>query len=59
MSKRFLPFVFSFLYTRNWYTGEMELSRPRLILFAAGVFLILLGVLIVAFLQSPVTYNAP
>ena len=55
---RILPFIFQFLYTRNWYTGEMELSRPRLFLFLGGVFLISLGILIVAFLQAPVEYRA-
>lgn len=53
----FFPFIFSFLYTRNWYTGDMELSRPRLFIFLGGVAFVLLGLLIVAFLQMPVTYN--
>lgn len=54
----FLSFVFSFLYTRNWYSGKMELSRARLYVFTAGLFLILLGMVIVAFLQTPVSYSA-
>ncbi len=49
-------FIFYFLYTRNWYTGELELSTPRVILFVAMVVLVLLGFLIVFFLQSPVMY---
>lgn len=54
----FFQFVFGFLFVRNWYTGEHELSRPRLALFSAGLFLILLGVAIVAILQAPVVYIA-
>lgn len=49
-------FVFSFLYTRDWYTGKMELSHPRLALFSAALFLILLGVVIASVLQAPVEY---
>jgi len=50
-------FLFHFLYARNWYTGELELSRPRVVLFAAMMFLLCLGILIVSFLQAPVTYG--
>ena len=53
-----IRFVFSFLYTRNWHTGEMELSRPRVTLFAGALFLLLLGFVIVSFLQAPVTYTS-
>jgi hypothetical protein len=49
-------FVFSFLYTRDWYTGKMELSRPRVALFSAALFLILLGVVIASILQAPIEY---
>lgn len=52
-------FIFWFLYARNWHTGEHELSRPRVTLFAAAVTLILLAVAIAAILQSPVQYVAP
>lgn len=51
-------FVFSFLYTRNWYSGEYELSRPRMILFVAMLFLIGIALLVIAYLQTPVTYSA-
>jgi hypothetical protein len=52
----FWHFVFSFLFTRNWHTGEPELSRPKVALFAAAVFLILLALTLISFLQSPVVY---
>ncbi len=52
-----LRFIFSFLYVRNWYTGELELSRPRVVLFSAMAFIILLGVLLALLLQSPITYT--
>ncbi len=53
-----IEFVFSFLYTRNWYTGAHELSRPRVALFCSMLFIIFLGVLIASILQTPVTYDA-
>jgi hypothetical protein len=54
----FFRFVFSFLYTRNWHTGQMELSRPRLIVFGAFLFLFTVAMLMIAFLQIPVEYQA-
>lgn len=53
---RLSKFLFPFLFTRNWHTGEYELSEERAALFGGMLFLILLGVLIVAFLQAPVEY---
>ena len=53
----FFRFVFGFLYTRNWYTGEHELSRPKTALFVAMIFIVLLGIVMVAILQAPVTYE--
>lgn len=53
----FVQFVFAFLYTRNWYTGKMELSLPRVALFSSMVFLILLGILMASILQTPVHYE--
>jgi len=55
---RFIQFMFSFLFTRNWYTGELELSRPKTALFSAMVFLIILGLFFVTVLQAPVTYDS-
>ncbi len=52
----FLRFVFSFLYVRNWHSGEMELSRPRIAIFCAALFLILLAFTMITFLQAPVEY---
>lgn len=52
----FFKFVFSFLYARNWYSGEVELSTPRVALFSSMLFLILLGVVMASALQSPVEY---
>jgi hypothetical protein len=55
----FIRYAFSFLFIRNWHTGEMELSRSRMALFCAGLFLILLAVTIINILQAPVEYIAP
>jgi hypothetical protein len=52
----FFRFIFSFLYTRNWHSGERELSRPRTVLFFGMLFLCFIAVVIAAFLQSPINY---
>lgn len=54
---KIIYFVFGFLYVRNWYTGEHELSRPRIAVFAAALFLIMLGFLLVSILQAPIEYT--
>lgn len=51
-------FIFHFLYARNWHTGELELSRPRVALFSAMLFIIFLGILMAVILQAPVSYEA-
>jgi hypothetical protein len=55
----FVKFVFSFLFVRNWYTGEKELSRPRLAIFCTCLFLLFLAITMITILQAPVTYVAP
>lgn len=50
----FIRFVFSFLFIRNWHTGELELSRFRMALFCGAIFLFLLALTLIAFLQAPV-----
>lgn len=55
----FLKFIFSFLYVRNWHTGELELSRPRIAIFCGGLFLLLLAFTMIVFLQSPVEVYRP
>lgn len=55
----FLKFIFSFLYVRNWHSGNMELSRPRLSIFFAILFLIMLALTMILFLQAPVEYTTP
>lgn len=54
---RFIEFIFSFLFVRNWHTGQLELSRPRVALFGGMFFIIFLGVLIAFFLYTPVEYT--
>ncbi len=55
----FWRFVFSFLYTRNWYNGQMELSRPRVALFAGMLFLLVLAIIFITILQAPIRYENP
>jgi hypothetical protein len=50
----FLQFVFQFLYVRNWHTGERELSRSRVFLWSMILFLVLLALTLIMFLQAPV-----
>ena len=54
----FIRFVFSFLFVRNWHTGAKELSRSRMALFCAALFLVLLALTMIAFLQAPVEYHS-
>ncbi len=54
----FLRFVFSFLYTRNWHSGEMELSRERVFFLVGVVIIFLIATILITFLQTPVTYVA-
>lgn len=57
--KSFWEFTFSFLYVRNWNTGEKELSRSRTAIFCGGIFLILLALTLISILQAPVEVFAP
>lgn len=54
----FWRFVFSFLYVRDWHTGKTELSRPRLALFSASLFLLVLAIMLITILQTPIEYTA-
>lgn len=55
----FLRFVFSFLYTRNWHTGQMEISTPRLMVLIAALVLFAVATGMIAYLQTPIVYHAP
>ncbi len=52
--KDFLRFAFGFLYTRNWHTGEKELSHSRLVIFACGAAFVVVSLVVIGFLQAPV-----
>lgn len=52
----FIKFIFSFLYVRNWHTGKMELSRSRMSIFSAAIFLVFLALTMISFLQAPLEY---
>ena len=54
--RRLTEFLFPFLFERNWHSGELEWSRERVVLFCSALAFVALGILIVAFLQSPVEY---
>jgi len=54
----FFRFVFSFMYVRNWHNGQMELSRSRVALLSASIFLLILAFTLITFLQTPIEYNA-
>jgi len=55
---KLLRFVFPFLFFRNWYTGEWELSRVRVFLFLGAIALCIVGLIMIYILQMPVTYTA-
>ncbi len=52
----FIKYIFSFLFVRNWHTGQMEISRSRMSIFCAAMFLVLLALTMISFLQAPVEY---
>ena len=52
--KSFLRFAFGFLYTRNWHTGQKELSQPRLVLAGCLLTFIVVSLVVIGFLQAPV-----
>lgn len=58
MNMNFWQFIFFFLYVRNWHTGQRELSRSRVSLFAAAIFLVILSLFLISIMQTPVTYDA-
>lgn len=54
----FIKFIFSFLYVRNWHSGQMEISRSRMSIFCAAIFLVFLALTMISFLQAPLEYIA-
>lgn len=55
---KIIEFIFSFLFVRNWHTGQMELSRPRVMLFGGMLSLVLLSLIIVSLLNAPIVYTS-
>ena len=51
----FFRYITSFLYERNWHTGQRELSKPRVVALLMLLFVLILATLIILFLQAPVT----
>ncbi len=52
----FWRYVFSFLYVRNWYNGQWELSRPRVALFVGLLFLLGGALLAIMILHAPLEF---
>lgn len=55
---RFVRFALPFLFARNWYTGQWEISRARLILFLLTLLFLVIGFSIVYILQKPIVYTS-
>jgi hypothetical protein len=53
-----IRFIFPFLFVRNWYNGQWELSRARLTLFMLTLLFLIMGILIAYILQMPVVYTS-
>ncbi len=58
VTMKFIHYVFGFLFERNWHTGSLEWSRLRVAIFSGMLFLLVLGVVLVAILQAPLEYIA-
>lgn len=55
----FFRFVFSFLYERNWHTGQREISYARVALLLGVVVLFILATVSLIILQTPIEYSNP
>lgn len=55
----FLRKVFPFLYVRNWYTGQLEFSQSRALMYTVGTAVVLFLVLLVWWLGQPIEYSRP
>lgn len=55
---RLVRFLFPFLFIRNWQTGEVQLSRPRVMLFCTAAACIVFALVVIAILQVPIEYTA-
>lgn len=55
---RFLRALAPFLFVRNWYTGEWELSSHRILIFVGLLTLFSVACGIIIYLQAPVEYSA-
>lgn len=55
---RILRFIFPFVFARNWYTGQWEVSPARLTLFLLTLALVAIGIVLVYVLQRPIVYTA-
>jgi hypothetical protein len=53
---RFFRILFPFLFIRNWYTGDLELSPTRVWLFVALLLLFVCATIILIVLQAPLEY---
>lgn len=56
---KIIRFIFPFLFVRNWYDGNIELSRTRLVFFGIFLCMLSLGIAVVYYLQAPMVYSAP
>jgi len=52
----FWQYLFSFLYARHPDTGARYLSQSRVYVFASGLFLIAVALIIISILQTPIEY---
>lgn len=54
---RILRKIFPFLYVRNWYTGQLELSDARAFAFLLAVIITALLAVLVWWLGQPIEYS--
>lgn len=52
----FWQYLFSFLYARHPETGVRYISKARVYVFASGLCLIAVALLIISILQTPIEY---
>lgn len=53
----FWQYIFRFLYTRNWHTGNWQISYSRLYWFICFLVVIIVCLLVIVHMQSAIEVN--
>jgi len=57
MFHHYLRKILPFLYIRNWYSGQFELSIPRVVILGSILFLLVIFFTVAYALGKPLIYS--